>query len=98
MNPSYFTEEHQLFRESLKIFYKEVVPHIENGKKRAIELHMGSRNGLFGIIIRRFKLICFLTVIFLEELQKIKSSGFAAYVGTFLFSHDTLKCRRRRKN
>jgi hypothetical protein len=40
MNSSYFTEEHQLFRESLKIFYKEVVPHIENGKKRAIELHM----------------------------------------------------------
>jgi hypothetical protein len=29
-------------------------------------------------------------VIFLEELQKIKSSGFVAYVGTFLFSHDIL--------
>jgi hypothetical protein len=34
MNSSYFTEEHQLFREFKRFFKKEVVPHIENGKKR----------------------------------------------------------------
>jgi hypothetical protein len=34
MNSSYFTEEHQLFREFKRFFTKEVVPHIENGKKR----------------------------------------------------------------
>lgn len=34
MNSVYFTEEHELFRESLKDFLRlEVVPHIENGKK-----------------------------------------------------------------
>jgi hypothetical protein len=32
MNSSYFTEEHQLFRESF--FTKEVVPHIEKWEKR----------------------------------------------------------------
>jgi hypothetical protein len=29
MDSIYFTEEHQSFRESLKDFTKEVVPHIE---------------------------------------------------------------------
>jgi hypothetical protein len=32
MNSSYFTEEHQLFREFKRFLQKEVVPHIENGK------------------------------------------------------------------
>jgi hypothetical protein len=34
MNPSYFTEEHQLFREFKRFFTKEVVPHIEKWEKR----------------------------------------------------------------
>jgi hypothetical protein len=33
MDSIYFTEEHQLFRESLKDFTKEVVPHIEKWEK-----------------------------------------------------------------
>jgi alkylation response protein AidB-like acyl-CoA dehydrogenase len=59
------------------------------------------RRNFFGInypeVYGGLNLDLFYTVIFLEELQKIKSSGFSCYVGTFLFSHDTLKCRRRRK-
>jgi hypothetical protein len=34
MNSSYFTEEHQLFREFKRFFTKEVVPHIEKWEKR----------------------------------------------------------------
>ncbi len=35
MNSMYFTEEHELFRQSFRDFlHKEVVPHIENGKKQ----------------------------------------------------------------
>jgi hypothetical protein len=33
MNSSYFTEEHQLFREFKDFFTKEVVPHIEKWEK-----------------------------------------------------------------
>jgi hypothetical protein len=57
MNPSYFTEEHQLFREFKRFFTKEVVPHIENGKKRGtIERFIWKKFGEmgFGIIIRRY--------------------------------------------
>jgi hypothetical protein len=33
MNSSYFTEEHQLFRESLKIFTQKKLYHIEKWEK-----------------------------------------------------------------
>ena len=87
MNSIYFTEEHQAFRESLKDFLqKEVVPHIEKWEKtgtieRFIWKKFGEM-GYFGIAYPEayggLDLDLFYTVIFLEELQKIKSSGFAA--------------------
>jgi len=87
MNSIYFTEEHQAFRESLKDFLqKEVVPHIEKWEKTgAIERFIWEKfgeMGYFGIAYPEayggLDLDLFYTVIFLEELQKIKSSGFAA--------------------
>ena len=87
MNSLYFTEEHQLFRESLKDFLqKEVVPHIEKWEKsgtieRFIWKKMGDM-GFFGINYPEayggLNLDFFYTVIFLEELQRINSGGFAA--------------------
>ena len=87
MNSMYFTEEHQLFRASFRDFLqKEVVPYIEQWEKsgtidRFIWKKFGEM-GLFGINdpvqYGGMNLDLFYTVIFLEELQKIKSSGFAA--------------------
>lgn len=83
----YFTEEHEMFRESFRNFLqKEVVPHIEKWEKtgtieRFIWKKFGEM-GFFGINYPEayggMNLDLFYTVIFLEELQKIKSSGFAA--------------------
>jgi acyl-CoA dehydrogenase len=87
MNSNYFTEEHDLFRASFQDFLqKEVVPHIEKWEKtgtieRFIWKKMGEM-GFFGLNYPEayggLNLDLFYTVIFLEELQKIKSSGFAA--------------------
>lgn len=87
MNNLYFTEEHLLFRESLKDFLqKEVVPYIEKWEKsgtieRFIWKKMGDM-GFFGINYPEayggLNLDFFYTVIFLEELQRINSGGFAA--------------------
>ncbi len=83
----YFTEEHQLFRESLRDFLKkEVVPHIEKWEEtgtveRFIWKKFGDM-GFFGLAIPEadggLGLDLFYTVIFLEELQRINSGGFAA--------------------
>jgi len=87
MNSMYFTEEHELFRESLKEFLKkEVVPHIDKWEKTGdIERFIWSKfgeMGYFGIAYPEkyggLDLDLFYTVIFLEELQKINSGGFAA--------------------
>lgn len=87
MNSMYFTEEHQLFRQSLQNFLKkEVVPHIDKWEKtgtieRFIWKKFGDM-GFFGINYPEayggLNLDLFYTVIFLEELQKINSGGFAA--------------------
>lgn len=87
MSSIYFTEEHELFRKSFKDFLQiEVVPHIEKWEKtgtieRFIWKKFGDM-GFFGIAYPEayggLNLDLFYTVIFLEELQKIKSSGFAA--------------------
>ena len=87
MNAGYFSEEHELFRKSLHDFLqKEVVPHIEKWEKsgtieRFIWKKMGEM-GFFGInypeVYGGLNLDLFYTVVFLEELQKIKSGGFAA--------------------
>ncbi len=83
----YFSEEHHSFRKSFKEFLKkEVQPHInqweETGKiDRSIWRKFGEM-GYFGLIYPEkyggLELDLFYTVIFLEELQKINSGGFAA--------------------
>ncbi len=87
MDSMYFTEEHQLFRKSLQDFLKkEVLPNIDKWEKtgtieRFIWKKFGDM-GFFGINYPEqyggLNLDLFYTVIFLEELQKINSGGFAA--------------------
>ncbi|HEX8268267.1 MAG TPA: acyl-CoA dehydrogenase family protein [Flavobacterium sp.] len=87
MNSLYFSEEHDSFRKSLQDFLnKEVVPHIEKWEQtgtieRFIWKKFGDM-GLFGINYPEayggMNLDLFYTVILLEELQKVRSSGFAA--------------------
>ena len=89
MNNMYFTEEHQLFRQSLKDFLKkEVVPHIDKWEEtgtveRFIWKKFGDM-GFFGLAYPEeyggLNLDLFYTVILLEELQKINSGGFAANI------------------
>lgn len=83
----YFTEEHKLFREGFRSFLQqEVVPHIDKWEKtgnidRFIWEKFGEM-GYFGINYPEayggLDLDLFYTVIFLEELQRIHSGGFAA--------------------
>lgn len=83
----YFTEEHDAFRASFKDFLqKEVVPHIDKWEKtgtidRFIWKKFGEM-GYFGLCTPEeyggLDLDLFYTVIFLEELQKVNSGGFAA--------------------
>ena len=85
----YFSEEHEAFRSSFKDFLqKEVVPHIEKWEKtgvidRFIWEKFGEM-GYFGLSTPEayggLDLDLFYTVIFLEELQKINSGGFAAAI------------------
>ena len=87
MNGMYFTEEHQLFRASLRDFLrKEVVPHLDKWEEtgtieRFIWKKFGEM-GYFGLATPEeydgLGLDLFYTTIFLEELQKINSGGFAA--------------------
>ncbi|MDR6301183.1 hypothetical protein GGR31_001834 [Mesonia maritima] len=83
----YFTEEHELFRKSLQEFLqKEVVPHIDKWEKTGtIERFIWEKFGEMGYFGLNYPeeyggldLDIFYTVIFLEELQKINSGGFAA--------------------
>jgi alkylation response protein AidB-like acyl-CoA dehydrogenase len=83
----YFTEEHELFRKSFQEFLKkEVVPHIEKWEKTGtIERFIWEKFGEMGYFGLGYpekygglEVDLFYTVIFLEELQKINSGGFAA--------------------
>jgi hypothetical protein len=87
MDSMYFTEEHEVFRTSFKDFLqKEVVPHIEKWEKTGtIERFIWKKFGEMGYFglntpeeFGGMDLDLFYTVIFLEELQKINSGGFAA--------------------
>lgn len=87
MQSMYFTEEHQLFRESLRDFLKkEVVPHIDKWEASGtIEPFIWKKfgeMGYFGLATAEayggMGLDLFYTVIFLEELQRVNSGGFAA--------------------
>ncbi|MCK5814322.1 MAG: acyl-CoA dehydrogenase family protein [Flavobacteriaceae bacterium] len=87
MNSMYFTEEHESFRQSFKDFLKkEVSPYIDKWEKegvidRFIWKKFGDM-GFFGLNASEayggMNLDLFYMVIFLEELQKIDSGGFAA--------------------
>lgn len=89
MSHLYFTEEHNLFRESLRDFLsKEVSPHIEKWEKtgeidRFIWKKFGDM-GYFGLAYPEefggLDLDLFYTIILLEELQRINSGGFAAAI------------------
>lgn len=89
MNRLYFTEEHDMFRESLRAFLKkEVAPHIDKWEKdgtieRFIWEKFGEM-GYFGLAYPEkyggLNLDLFYTVILLEELQRINSGGFAAAI------------------
>ena len=87
MNSMYFTEEHQAFRKSFQDFLqKEVVPHIDKWEKTGtIERFIWKKFGEMGYLglnspeaYGGLGLDIFYTVIFLEELQKVNSGGFAA--------------------
>ncbi|AZQ57558.1 acyl-CoA dehydrogenase [Maribacter sp. MJ134] len=89
MQSMYFTEEHQLFRQSLKDFLqKEVVPHIdkweETGTIDKFIWEKFGEMGYFGLATPEkdggLDVDLFYTVILLEELQKINSGGFAAAI------------------
>ena len=87
MLQSYFTEEHRLFREGFRTFLQnEVVPHLEEWEKtgtipRDIWPKFGEM-GYFGILYPEeyggLDLDIFYLVIWLEEMQRINSGGFAA--------------------
>jgi len=103
MNGMYFTEEHELFRESLKDFLqKEVVPHIDKWEETGtIERFIWEKfgeMGYFGLATPEnyegLGLDLFYTVIFLEELQKINSGGFAAA----MWAHEYLAMTHLNKN
>jgi alkylation response protein AidB-like acyl-CoA dehydrogenase len=83
----YFTEEHEVFRKSFRDFLeKEVTPHIDKWEKTGtIERFIWKKFGEMGYFglnspeeFGGLNLDIFYTVIFLEELQKINSGGFAA--------------------
>ena len=87
MNSMYFTEEHNAFRESFQVFLKkEVTPHIDKWEKEgSIERFIWKKfgdMGYFGLNVSEenggLGLDIFYTIIFLEELQKVHSGGFAA--------------------
>ena len=94
MDKRYFSEEHELFRESLKSFLKkEVVPHVDKWEKdgvidRFIWKKFGDM-GYFGLTYPSqyggLELDLFYAVIFLEELQKINSVGFAAAMWAHMY-------------
>jgi len=90
----YFTEEHEAFRISFKDFLqKEVVPHIEKWEKTGtIERFIWKKFGEMGYFglntpeeFGGMNLDLFYTVIFLEELQKVNSGGFAAAIWAHVY-------------
>lgn len=87
MDKRYFTEEHEQFRASFRDFLqKEVVPHIDKWEESgSIDRFIWKKFGDMGYFGLKYKekyggldLDIFYTVIFLEELQKVNSGGFAA--------------------
>lgn len=94
MEKRYFTEEHKAFRKSFREFLqKEVVPHIEKWEKTGeIERFIWEKFGEMGYFGLSYpeeygglNLDIFYMVIFLEEMQKINSGGFAAAIWAHVY-------------
>lgn len=94
MDKRYFSEGHDLFRESFRNFLKkEVVPHVDKWEKDgAIERFIWKKFGDMGYLGLTYpakygglELDLFYTVILLEELQKINSLGFAAAIWAHMY-------------
>src|SRR6056297_61532 len=94
MNGMYFTEEHQLFRQSLKDFLqKEVVPNIDQWEEAGtIDGTIWQKFGDMGFLGLAtpeqdggMGLDLFYTIVLLEELQKINSGGFAAAIWAHVY-------------
>ncbi|MBS3738479.1 acyl-CoA dehydrogenase family protein [Mesohalobacter halotolerans] len=87
MNTAYFSEDHKLFRTTLREFLqKEVSPNVDQWEKKgkidpSIWTKMGEM-GYFGLAYPEqyggMNLDFFYTTILLEELQRVNSGGFAA--------------------
>ncbi|GGK44351.1 MULTISPECIES: acyl-CoA dehydrogenase family protein [Flavobacteriaceae] len=87
MNNMYFTEEHESFRQSFRDFLlKEVVPNVNKWEKQGfVDKQIWKKFGDMGYFGLNYpeefgglNLDLFYTVIFLEEMQKVNSGGFAA--------------------
>jgi acyl-CoA dehydrogenase len=87
MNTMYFTEEHKAFRQSFRDFLqKEVVPFVNKWEKDGfVDKNIFKKFGEMGYFGLNYpeefgglNLDLFYTVIFLEEMQKVNSGGFAA--------------------
>ena len=87
MNNMYFTEEHESFRQSFRDFLiKEVVPNINKWEKQGfVDKQIWKKFGEMGYFGLNYpeafgglNLDLFYTVVFLEEMQKVNSGGFAA--------------------
>lgn len=87
MNQHYFSEEHNLFREGFRTFLaNEVVPHLDKWEETGtIDREIWTKFGEMGYFGIRYPekyggmdLDIFYLVIWLEEMQRINSGGFAA--------------------
>ena len=87
MSNMYFSEEHHAFRKSFQVFLqKEVKPFVDKWEKQGFVdkeiFKKFGEMGYFGLnypeVYGGLDLDLFYTTIFLEELQKVNSCGFAA--------------------
>jgi hypothetical protein len=87
MDSMYFTEEHEAFRTSFQDFLKkEVIPNVNKWEEAGfIDKNVFQKFGEMGYFGLNYpeefgglNLDLFYTVVFLEELQKVNSGGFAA--------------------
>lgn len=91
MKDYHFTEEHQMFRQSLRDFLaKEVSPHIEQWEQQGfvpkeVYKKLGDM-GYFGIALPEkyggLALDYFYSIIFSEEVVRVNSGGFGAAMGS----------------
>ena len=90
MNQFFFTEEHELFRQSLRAFLdKEIRPHIEQWEADGeIPRHIYKRFGEMGFMGVTYPekygglgLDTFFSVVFTEEMTRMNSGGFGTSIG-----------------